>query len=55
MIKVIDRRSFTKVLMVELKSTRRIYAMEELAADEMTITLAGCRRLPIPLPRSAWR
>ena len=22
--------------------------MEELAKDEMTITLAGCRRLPIP-------
>ena len=34
MIKVIDRRSFAKVLMVKLKSTRRIYAMEELATDD---------------------
>ena len=34
MIKVIDRRSFAKVLMVELKTTRRIYAMEELATDD---------------------
>ena len=31
MIKVIDRRSFAKVLTVELKTTRRIYAMKELA------------------------
>ena len=34
MIKVINRRSFAKVLMIQLKTTRRIYAMEELATDD---------------------
>ena len=50
MIKVIDRRSFAKVLMVELKTTRRIYAMEELATDDEHIDWVQTATNPPSVP-----
>ena len=50
MIKVIDRRSFAKVLMVELKTTRRIYAMEELATDDEYIDWVQMATNPPSVP-----
>ena len=49
MIKIMDRRSFAKFFMVELKTTRRIYAMEGLTTDDDYIDwVQTATKIPLP-------
>lgn len=53
LIRVIGRGSYAKVLMVELKRTRRIYAMKVIKKSLVTEdeTLIGCKRKNMSLKR----